>query len=89
VNAPRPLSTIAREIRDDIMASGQTNRTAYARPYLVAMLALDNINQPYGADSGSSVVAYFLANAQQWRGATARRIKAELNAMLKEVRRHD
>jgi hypothetical protein len=27
-------------------------------------------------------VRYFLANASSWRGETARRIKAELNAML-------
>ena len=54
-----------------------------AVPYLEAMHYLENITDSYGADNASSIVAYFLANAQTWRGATARRIKAELNAMLK------
>ena len=31
---------------------------------------------------GRSIVLYFLANAQQWRGPDARRIKAELKSML-------
>ena len=34
-------------------------------------------------DSGRSVVAYFLANAGTWRGEVARRVKKELNAMIK------
>jgi len=34
-------------------------------------------------DSGDSIVRYFLSNASTWRGETARRVKKELNAMLK------
>jgi hypothetical protein len=34
-------------------------------------------------DSGRSIVAYFLSNASTWRGETAKRIKLELNKMLK------
>jgi hypothetical protein len=30
------------------------------------------------------VVAYFLSNASSYRGETARKVKAELKAMLKE-----
>ena len=37
----------------------------------------------YGCDDADSIVIYFLANAQTWRGAKARAIKGELNAMLK------
>jgi hypothetical protein len=49
-----------------------------AVPYLDAMHTLDNINQNFGADSAKSVVLYFLANANTWRGETARRVKLEL-----------
>jgi hypothetical protein len=74
----RTLSTIAREIAQDW-------RKPYfgAVPYLQAMSTLDNINEPYGYDSGESVVRYFLCNAATWRGDNARRIKSELKDMLK------
>jgi hypothetical protein len=74
----RTLSTIANEIRRDW-------RKPYfgAVPYLQAMSTLDDIKQPYGYDSGESVVRYFLSNATSWRGDTARRIKAELKGMLR------
>jgi hypothetical protein len=54
-----------------------------AAPYLDAMGTLDGINDSYGCDSARNIVAYFLANASTWRGDAAKRIKAELNAMLK------
>jgi hypothetical protein len=74
----RTLSTIAREIAQDW-------RKPYfgAVPYIRAMSTLDDINQPYGYDSGESIVRYFLCNASTWRGEHARRIKAELKGMLK------
>lgn len=53
-----------------------------AVPYLQAMKQLDSVNGYYGDDSGRSVVAYFLSNATTWRGPEARRVKAELKAML-------
>lgn len=55
-----------------------------AVPYLQAMFSLGDISDNYGLDSGRSVVLYFLANASTFRGPEARRIKAELNAILKE-----
>ena len=55
-----------------------------AVPYLSAMESLDNIENKYGLDSGKSIVAYFLSNAQTWRGDTAREVKAELNRRLKD-----
>lgn len=74
----RTLSTIAREIAQDW-------RKPYfgAVPYIRAMSTLDDINQPYGYDSGESIVRYFLCNATSWRGDTARRVKAELKELLK------
>lgn len=56
-----------------------------AVPYIEAMLQLNTIHDDYYLDTAESVVIYFLANAQTWRGETAKRIKAELREMLKEV----
>lgn len=56
-----------------------------AIPYIEAMLQLNTIHDDYYFDTAESVVIYFLANAQTWRGETAKRIKAELREMLKEV----
>jgi hypothetical protein len=74
----RPLYKIAYEIRCDWF-----NLSPHAKPYLDAMSTLDDIADNYYADSGESVVAYFLANAAGWKGATARAIKTELKQMLK------
>lgn len=75
----RPLYKIAAEIKSDW-------KKVYfgAVPYLEAMFSLDKITDNYGADSGVSVVSYFLANAQGWKGDVARRVKKELNDMLKK-----
>ena len=77
-NAPRSLAVIAAEIRRDW-------RKVYfgAVPYLQAMATLDRVTDNYGCDSGESIVRYFLSNATSWRGETARRVKAELKALLK------
>jgi len=75
----RPIFEIANEIRKDWGSKLYFG----AEPYLDAMQSLDAITDKYILDSGRSIVAYFLANAQTWRGETARRVKAELNAMLK------
>lgn len=73
---PRPVSVIAAEIRKDW-------KKVYfgAVPYLNAMFSLNDINDNYFADSGRSVVLYFLSNATTWRGDTARRVKAELKKL--------
>jgi hypothetical protein len=74
----RPIYVIASEIRKD------WKKVNYAAvPYLQAMATLGDIREKFYADSGSSVVMYFLANAGTWRGEVARRIKKELNEMLK------
>ena len=74
----RPIYQIATEIQKD-----WKNVNYAAKPYLEAMLSLDKIEDNYGADSGSGIVAYFLGNATSWKGEAARKIKKELNDMLK------
>jgi hypothetical protein len=74
----RSLSTIARDIQKD-----WKNVYFGAVPYLRTMSELDTIDDKYGYDSGRSIVLYFLANAQGWKGEVARRIKAELKGKLK------
>lgn len=53
-----------------------------ALPYLKAMMGLSSIDDTYGVEDARSIVLYFLSNASTWRGEDARRIKAELKAML-------
>lgn len=74
----RSLREIAYEIQSDW-------KKVYfgAVPYLDAMKSLNRIDDSYGYDSGSSIVRYFLANASSWRGDVARRVKKELNDMLR------
>ena len=74
----RPIYVIANECSSD-----WKNVYYGAKPYLDAMRSLDSIEDKFYADDARSVVAYFLANANSWRGDTARRIKAELKGMLK------
>ena len=76
----RPLSSIARDIR-----STWKKVNYAAQPYLDAMGDLCWITDSYGYDSGRSIVLYFLSNASTFRGDDARRLKAELKAMLKEA----
>ena len=74
----RPLNEIAKEIVND-----WTKPYFGASPYLDAMLTLNSIDDNYYMDSGDSIVRYFLANAQTWRGEVARRVKKELNSLIK------
>lgn len=73
----RSISEIAREIEND-----WAKPYFGAKPYLDAMFMIHDISDMYYADSADSVVRYFLANANTWRGPKAREIKAELKAML-------
>lgn len=74
----RPLSTIAEEIFD----SWGDKISEHALPYLNPMLRLTHITDTIGHDDAEMCVRYFLNNAQGWRGEDAKRIKAELRAML-------
>lgn len=72
----RPLYEIAREIEKD------WKRPYFgAVPYLEAMGYLNSIEDNFIEDSGKSVVLYFLANANTWRGEVARRVKTELKSV--------
>jgi len=78
MNEVRSLQTIANEIWTD------WKKINYgAEPYLNAMATMQSVQDDYGYDSGKSIVLYFLANATTWRGETARRVKKELNALVK------
>jgi len=74
----RPIYEIARDVQSEWKPVNYA-----AKPYLSAMFDLDKITEYYGHDSAKSVVTYFLSNATGWRGETAKRIKAELKALLK------
>ena len=52
-----------------------------AVPYLDAMDSLSSIKEDYYQDTAESIVLYFLANANTWRGEVARRVKQELKEM--------
>lgn len=53
-----------------------------AVPYLEAMHCVDYMDDMYFSDKASTLVAYFLSNAGTFRGEDAKRIKAELKAMV-------
>ena len=74
----RLIYQIATEIRSDW-------KKPYfgAVPYLEAMYSLETVHDNFYNDSAKSVILYFLSNASTWRGETAKRVKAELKAMLK------
>lgn len=76
---PNQLSAIAEIIRNDW-------KKIYfgAVPYLNAMASLNSIDDYYFEDSARSVVNYFLANAQTWRGETAKAVKLKLNQLVKQ-----
>ena len=76
----RNLSEIAKDIR-----SNWKNVYYGAEPYLQAMEQIHSPEPdapyrlgPYVLEDAKTQVMYFLANAQYWRGETARKIKKEL-----------
>jgi len=75
----RSLFLISEDIR-------KTWKNIYfgAVPYLNAMSQLQTVNDKFDQDSASDIVRYFLSNASTWRGEDAKRIKLELNNMLKQ-----
>jgi hypothetical protein len=73
----RKIHVIAAEIFDNWKGDAGA-----AAPYLAAMRFLAVPSDRYGLDDGKGIVLRFLANAEGWRGETARRIKKELKAMV-------
>lgn len=55
-----------------------------AVPYLEALLTLDTSdpNAMYLYDTAEDIVRYFLANAQTFKGADAKRLKEELKNLV-------
>jgi hypothetical protein len=78
------ISQIATIIRKDWKSHAKNGKIYFgAVPYLDAMHTMDKITDNYGADSGKSIVLYFLSNATTWKGETARNIKKELQKRCK------
>lgn len=75
---PRRLMDIATEIR-----LRWKPVHPWAEPYVKAMLQLNTIHDKYYFDTAYEIVAKFLGNAKTWRGDDAKRIKLELNNILK------
>lgn len=74
----RTISEIAKEINQ---VWAKPNYAAV--PYLEAMLQIHGgPDTMYYAESGRSIVSYFLCNAGTFRGEDAKRIKAELKKMV-------
>lgn len=75
----RTFRQIAKDIRSSWM-----NVYFGAVPYLEALLTLDTTNPHdlYGFDTAGDIARYFLANAQTFRGTTAKQLKAELKNLI-------
>jgi len=80
----REIHEIAREI--DKLWVDKKGAPAKARwcadAYLMPMFQLRTMEDMYGLDTAVSVVLYFIANAAQFRGPDARRLKQELKDQL-------
>jgi len=75
----RKLHEIAADVRKN-----WKNVYFAAEPYLEAMETLESVEDHYYDDPAREIVIRFLCNTTYWRGDDARRIKAELNKMLKK-----
>lgn len=69
-------------IADIILSNWSDDINPQAMSYVDAMMNLDSIEDNFGAESGASIVSYFLASAQQWKGETARKVKKHLNKLV-------
>ena len=80
----REIREIARDIHFTwVDKNGSPAKARWcAKPYLDAMFTLKTMDENYGLDTAVSVVLYFLANAAQFKGPDARRLKTELWAQL-------
>ena len=74
----RPVYKIAEDILNDWKAP-----YFGARPYLTAMLTINNELENYGLDTAKSIILYFLSNASTYRGSKAKELKIELKTLIK------
>lgn len=70
-----------KEIFEEVFADWR-KMSPYAKPYADALRILNSPNDAYIFERGRDLIPYFLANAGGWRGDVAKRVKAELRAML-------
>lgn len=75
----RTFQQIARDVKSTWM-----NVYFGAMPYLEALLTLDTTDPKamHLYDTAGDIARYFLANAQTFRGADARRLKEELKTLI-------
>lgn len=76
----RFIYEIAAEIKQDWPAARDPRHPA--GHYVNAMSDIRYITDNYFYDTARTVVMYFLSNAGSWRGDVARRVKAELRALI-------
>jgi hypothetical protein len=76
-NIKRPVYKIAEEILNDWTAPHFA-----ARPYLAAMLTINNEQEQYGQDTAKAIILYFLSNATTYRGSKAKELKKELQKLI-------
>ena len=74
----RPIYKIAADILNDWPAP-----YFGARPYLAAMLTINNELENYGQDTAKNIILYFLSNASSYRGSKAKELKKELKTLIK------
>ena len=74
-------------MRKDKPSSQWPSFIQFGMPYLEALLQIKTCNDVYGLETADDIVIRFLCNVQAWRGADARRIKAELNQHYEEYKR--
>lgn len=75
----RPLNEIAEEIHKLWTTAHRTAVT-----YIEEMKRVKSLGDKRGVLTGRDICLYFLSYAQPWKGEDARRVKAELRAILDE-----
>ena len=71
-----------RAIAEEIKADWHTIHPV-AKPFVDALATLESIDDMFHRDRAIAVVARLRGACGTWRGATARRIKLELDEMLR------
>jgi len=77
MSSKRRICEIAQDIHEE-----WKNIHYSALPYLQSMLFISWGTEYHCNDSAKSIILYFLANAQTFRGEQARKLKAELKCHL-------
>ena len=71
------------DIAKDLIATGKVGYAA--KPYVEAMLELNDTSDEYWYDSGREIVLYALGNLSHMRHPNARRLRAELKQHVDQV----